>query len=1011
MFDDDDDDVFEFSGPNRILDEHGGDYDIWEPPRGLSKEDYSEIYEKVHPTASQWKDGSDSRNDDVFVTVDEGSRVMWNQAKVEITFVKEKLKSILGTDSPKIIDLFNLIFGCRSRLGRLLEEKLEVSSEELSKRLGLFFLSSAYNLSKTKIFSKHSMVDKDGLVSEEEYQDFWNAIAVSGVKTGKAGELLGHAARTRGAKPLWIEIEAALNDTCRELFIEGFESFLRIIIDDDKMHDASKRQDMYGLKKTQHVRDNRTGCILHTLVYTAIGLPIGAQWERSSDDSTTAATERLIRSQFVPMHGDMGPPNLTNSLFAMDRGYLLPRLFYDFLIPSGAEVMGTIKRCPMFPFTFDQDLKSSDPRQDIPTKGQKALFLKNLKVCNKKVAGYAYRDGKGSVTLGINTCIRHRDWDLVVCDPKDAERYQMPISEQESEPVKWYHAVSEENTSSSFDELFSELNIKPLTLKQATPEWFLLRMLSCTSSSTDRLLIELKKIVSSNASLIDCNVLGALYNVLNAVHGTGWNRRYACYILMNCVIFIKYFEKQNVVFLFINFICLHINQYRNTSNQQEETGQAVDLPIVCPAEDIAAATMMPEQPPGGTELNDIPPALVPPPIRNAVTMTMPEQPTGDTELNGIPPATFAPSFAHNAVATTPEQPTGDTVLNDTALPGSFALFTTRNSVNCEDSIDHFFCLLTASDATTAADAARELSRRIASGALNDLALKAYLEKGGMKPFATRQANLSLLKKWVDESPQRRPYFLLNKAQLIAACVAKFGGSQSSYQKEGKEELIQRLALRHFQAPNGRTNPTQSAGIRSNASGIATGDSLHTSLLKKIVEASFMPRLTAKGKEFCKSGHQLEGPFGEKLLKHSKEGITKFRVKQLFRVGLVGKSDAIYAKASTDFIGLAIIDGVQTLVAVECKGCLTPATSQAEREHAEDLTRGTNRADADCASWCTHDLYTVIEASSSDFHTYVDSTHEAVQLLHTAYVYSFAYVLLLVGDSSGTIIRGKLKIMQ
>ena len=206
---------------------------------------------------------------------------------------------------------------------------------------------------------------------------------------------------------------------------------------------------------------------------------------------------------------------------------------------------------------------------------------------------------------------------------------------------------------------------------------------------------------------------------------------------------------------------------------------------------------------------------------------MPEQPAVDMELNDIPPAAFAPS--------------------------------TSNAVNGRDRIETFFCRLTSSDATMAADAAGELSRQIASGALSDSDLKAYLEKGGMKPFATRQANLSLLKKWADESPQRRPYFLLSKAQLIAACVAKFGGSQSSCQREGKEELIQRLALRHFQAQNHlRTNPIQSAGIRSDASGHATRDSLRTSLLKKIVEASFMPRLTAKGKEFCKSGHQLEG---------------------------------------------------------------------------------------------------------------------------------------------------------
>ena len=370
----------------------------------------------------------------------------------------------------------------------------------------------------------------------------------------------------------------------------------------------------------------------------------------------------------------------------------------------------------------------------------------------------------------------------------------------------------------------------------------------------------------------------------------------------------------------------------------------------------------------------------------AVSAAMtPEQAPRDADIDDIPPPAFSPPANLHDDGT---QPT----VESAAPP-------TSNDSNGED-IEGFFALLASSNVQMAADAAVELSRRITTpGALNDSVLKAYLEKGGMKPFSTRQANLNLLKKWVDETPQRRPYFLLNKSQLIAAYVAKFGGSSSSLQKESKEELIQRLALRHFQAPNGRTNSSQSANTHS-----AAEESLRNSLLTKIVEASFMPRLNAKGKEFCKSGHQLERPFGEKLLKHSKEGITKFKVEELFRVGLVGKSEAMYAKASTDFIGVATVDGVQTLVAVECKGRLTPGTSQAEREHAEDLSRR-GRAETDFAR-STPELYTVIEASSSDYHKYVDSTHEAVQLLHTAYVYSFEYVLLLVGDSAGNIIRGE-----
>ncbi len=167
------------------------------------------------------------------------------------------------------------------------------------------------------------------------------------------------------------------------------------------------------------------------------------------------------------------------------------------------------------------------------------------------------------------------------------------------------------------------------------------------------------------------------------------------------------------------------------------------------------------------------------------------------------------------------------------------------------------------------------------------------------------------------------------------------------------------------------------------------------------------KLTAKGKEYCKSGHQLELPFGKKLLKHSKEGITRFRVEKLFRVGLVGKNGEMYAKASTDFIGVAIIGNLETLVAIECKARVTPGTHQREREHAELLSRGGQGHYASTSNSSTLQLYTVIEALSGDYHKYVNSSHEAAQLVHTAYVYGLNYVLLLVGNSSGNIIRGKL----
>jgi len=54
--------------------------DNWEPAdHGINREDFAETFKKAHPAASQWKDGPDSRRDDVFVTVGEGCHKMWLQ--------------------------------------------------------------------------------------------------------------------------------------------------------------------------------------------------------------------------------------------------------------------------------------------------------------------------------------------------------------------------------------------------------------------------------------------------------------------------------------------------------------------------------------------------------------------------------------------------------------------------------------------------------------------------------------------------------------------------------------------------------------------------------------------------------------------------------------------------------------------------------------------------------------------------------------------------------------------
>jgi hypothetical protein len=77
---------------------------------------------------------------------------------------------------------------------------------------------------KTQIFSKHSFVNVDGLTDEKGYQDFWIIIAKSGCKEP------GDAAHVCGLRPLWIDVQSALNETLRKLFVEGFDSYMQITL-------------------------------------------------------------------------------------------------------------------------------------------------------------------------------------------------------------------------------------------------------------------------------------------------------------------------------------------------------------------------------------------------------------------------------------------------------------------------------------------------------------------------------------------------------------------------------------------------------------------------------------------------------------------------------------------------------------------------------------------------------------------------------------------------------------
>jgi len=220
------------------------------------------------------------------------------------------------------------------------------------------------------------------------------------------------------------------------------------------------------------------------------------------------------------MSGLNGPLMLFNTQFCMDRGYWAPSSLYDFLTLSGDDILGTIKCYPMFPFTYDQRLAQNDKQQLIDTNGFKAFFMKRLTIHGKQFTGVAYRDGNGGVTLALTSNTKTCHWDLVLANPLNAK---CQVYER---GLQWYKSINDEEHQ-TYQIFFSNLPVVPFTVKYNTPKWFLLCTFAFTSSASDSLLAELKKMITSEEmqNFVDENTWEALFSIPTIIYGLGWDHK------------------------------------------------------------------------------------------------------------------------------------------------------------------------------------------------------------------------------------------------------------------------------------------------------------------------------------------------------------------------------------------------------------------------------------------------------------------------------------------------------
>jgi hypothetical protein len=434
-----------------------------------------------------------------FITVGRARSEAWSLGIQEIKHMLKNLKRLLSTEDPMIDEVLDFFFGKKSPIFHAFEEQLGLEHQDFLKFLTSFFLQARYQDSASGIYDKDSRLSLAGCLSKEKYNAVWLEI-----------EVLGQTPIGRGEVYLWKAMETAYNDKMRVLVIQGFRGAIKATVDDDKPHSQSRQKNTAALKNKKHVRDNRDGHTVHTMVYTASQLPVGIVWEQEKHTTAPSVLNELLDSQFLRCSG-----TLNGITLLMDRAYW-PYDTVQYLLKNGADIHGTKMRDSWFLYTYDQRLTSQDTRISIERVGPRRLFVANSvptpATGNKMFSAVAYRNN-GNVTLGLTSEILDHEWDLTPRKPTDILRYNKlcqlsdefvfdeedtPGEDPEDKPAycvrqdlpQWCNKLaSNVEDTSEYERLIDGLkSIRPVTCGQSDPTWFTARMFSLTSSTTDRLV-------------------------------------------------------------------------------------------------------------------------------------------------------------------------------------------------------------------------------------------------------------------------------------------------------------------------------------------------------------------------------------------------------------------------------------------------------------------------------------------------------------------------------------------
>ena len=903
-----------------------------------------------------WKPVNDPNLATARVVLNQGRTEAWENAQMEIGFVREQLATNFGFDEDCSMErelkkkMFGYFFGSESEIFIELKRHLvDLSHQHFLKVLYAFLYSCCHGgLSTKDMYDERSELMRNvrferqsRVPSQTEYQQFWKRVGTS----------------KRAGKYLWMYLEDHLNSMLQELFVASWDNGdMNVVIDDDKAHfETTKRDSSADLKVMKHARDNRNGFTNHHLVLPYSQTLIGATWE-GVRDTTYSCTKRLVEATVCPAHrGDSIPP-LPNLRLNHDRGYNNKQWIFRFLEAGGRLVVAMAQRNRMYPFTYDQLLKLGDSRILLSTKGPRSLHVMEADTdSGQKLYFFAYVNGTSSVAMAVSTIYTRLTFDLVLKNEKDSSLHRQSLTEVDPEDLDLDESFSSvESSDDDFDLLLYETESSSDESQSSSDDSSSSSDESQSSSdesssSSDDSISKMSQISTSSSSKYNCQREDSRHNSI-ARSSSSTHSEDDTYSQDDC-------QQQDTDHNPMSETTLNnwkLRAFKDLQATQNVVSNTEDKQLLAQLKIEPVTT---RQNSCEWHLGRMF-SLTSSGSDRAIALYK-----GDEEGMSKKAWQVVKDYKsrYKPQRRMPANPNED----DDPIPDNILQTVAR------------LCSPQGGDA-----AAATMKEEIQNGTMESNQIELYLRALGAKVSAgqTRnRTNKNTLLTYLDSGDRNR-YSIMTKSNLEKELSKATNKLQIRLKKKPatRPELIKIL----LDIDN---NCVDASNVSANT------------LLGVIMQSSFMPRLTGTNLEYCRLGHQLEGPLARDILQLSAANKTYFRIDRIYEAGLIAKEGRPFVKDSADLVGSAFVKGKQIVHPIELKSRVASKTLSKERQRQRQAMFQTGST--------SNSKFCHVAATSTQLGSYLQCAHEAIQCLHHAYCYDSEYVLFVVGNRKGKVESG------